>query len=176
MRSNSPRRFSIFDAMVLVAATAVALFVLRHAHAVRTPSPGAQRIQVWTVGLEVAPFLVTGAAALLILVARRPRTEAGHRYGRPGAVACIVFLATLLLESLSMAAREFSGPLTGKIIYFPFDTHLINAPYNGNVVASAWGALILAGCWRPEPTWIDRAGRVLGGLLILLWLGILLDL
>ena len=33
-------------------------------------------------------------------------------------------------------------------------------------VAGAWLALALSGRWRPEPDWLDRAGRVLG----LLWI------
>jgi hypothetical protein len=29
-------------------------------------------------------------------------------------------------------------------------------------VAGAWLALVLSGRWRPEPDWIDRAGRAFG--------------
>jgi hypothetical protein len=34
--------------------------------------------------------------------------------------------------------------------------------YPATAVAGAWLILLLAGWWRPEPSWIDRLGRVLG--------------
>jgi hypothetical protein len=30
------------------------------------------------------------------------------------------------------------------------------------IVPFSWGALKAAGCWRPEASWIDRFGRILG--------------
>ena len=32
----------------------------------------------------------------------------------------------------------------------------------GGGVAAAWTIQAIGGRWRPEPTWIDRAGRLLG--------------
>ena len=32
----------------------------------------------------------------------------------------------------------------------------------GWMVAAAWFTLVVAGASRPEPSWIDRAGRILG--------------
>ena len=29
------------------------------------------------------------------------------------------------------------------------------------LIISAWLVLAVSGCWRPEPSWIDRSGRVL---------------
>ena len=33
---------------------------------------------------------------------------------------------------------------------------------SGGGVLVAWMTLALAGCWRADPSWIDRSGRVLG--------------
>jgi hypothetical protein len=32
----------------------------------------------------------------------------------------------------------------------------------GITVSAVWIVLWLIGAWRPEPSWIDRAGRVVG--------------
>ena len=32
----------------------------------------------------------------------------------------------------------------------------------GGVALGAWATLAATQCWRTEPTWIDRLGRVLG--------------
>jgi hypothetical protein len=42
----------------------------------------------------------------------------------------------------------------------------------GLAVAAAWMALLLTGRWRAEPSWIDRAGRILG----VLWIGYFIGL
>jgi len=40
--------------------------------------------------------------------------------------------------------------------------HMIQRGYVAAAVAGAWLVLILAGRWRPGPSWIDRSGRVMG--------------
>jgi hypothetical protein len=32
----------------------------------------------------------------------------------------------------------------------------------GFAILGGWVALVLSGRWRPEPSWIDRAGRIIG--------------
>ncbi len=50
----------------------------------------------------------------------------------------------------------------------PFFNMLDGMPrHAGLVVAGSWLALILAGRWRPERNWLDRAGRTLGWFWIL---------
>lgn len=48
--------------------------------------------------------------------------------------------------------------------YLLFDTdHLLNTMgMIGLAVACGWMLLLVSGRWRPERSWIDRAGRVLG--------------
>ena len=48
--------------------------------------------------------------------------------------------------------------------------HMIQHGYAAAGVAGAWLVLLLAGWWRPEPSWIDRSGRVLGFLWIVPYL------
>jgi hypothetical protein len=45
----------------------------------------------------------------------------------------------------------------------PVPSSLVTISHSaGMAVASTWLALRLGGWWHPAPTWIDRAGRVLG--------------
>jgi hypothetical protein len=37
----------------------------------------------------------------------------------------------------------------------------------GFAVLGGWAVLVLSGRWRPEPSWIDRAGRIIGAT----WIG-----
>jgi hypothetical protein len=55
--------------------------------------------------------------------------------------------------------------------YLWFDTdHFLNTmAMIGVAVASSWLLLLVSGRWRPEPSWIDRSGRVLGWI----WIAIL---
>jgi hypothetical protein len=49
------------------------------------------------------------------------------------------------------------------VIHDPWATTVLwTSRHTGLVVAGAWLALILARAWRPEPSWSDRAGRMLG--------------
>jgi len=48
--------------------------------------------------------------------------------------------------------------------------HMIQRGYVAAAVAGAWFVLALAGWWRPEPSWIDRFGRILGFLWIVPYL------
>ena len=45
-----------------------------------------------------------------------------------------------------------------------FDTdHFLNTMgMIGTAIAASWILLLVSGQWRPERSWIDRAGRVLG--------------
>jgi hypothetical protein len=42
-----------------------------------------------------------------------------------------------------------------------------SAEHLGPAVAGVWLALWISGRWRPEPGWIDRFGRLLGGFWVL---------
>src|SRR5262249_14324876 len=39
---------------------------------------------------------------------------------------------------------------------------IISRAYIASAIVGAWLTLVLAGCWHPERSWIDRFGRSLG--------------
>jgi hypothetical protein len=140
--------------------------------------------------LLVATAMVCLWMVLLLLLARRGgRRGRFWRARRPGAVACLAGTVVLVFGLAHQAMRPAAGihlillqtedPPHARYLGWHFDafyslgsrasmgdplgTTLIWMPrHAGLVVGGAWLALILARAWRPEPTWIDRAGRIVG--------------
>jgi hypothetical protein len=104
----------------------------------------------------------------LLIVRLLPRRPPLRRLSRqPGTVACAA-------AALAMVA---GGGIVLSMVYFrgvrissadayswPFvEARIMPA------VAAAWVALAWGGRWRPEPSWIDRAGRAFGSYWIVLF-------
>ena len=104
----------------------------------------------------LSPSLVVWGIAILTLRLRAPRPPWREAAIQPGVWACVAPLVALL-----------SLPAMGR--YFALEFSPLILP---TAVAAAWLTLALCGRWRPEPSWVDRAGRGLGlGWLVLLLLG-----
>jgi hypothetical protein len=141
----------------------------------------------------MTPHLAAGTAAVLVMRMRIPRPPCFRLARQPGTVACVVALAVIPViacwvavttvtgrvvrfsEHLTIAGIHGNGGTVGYPIY-PFSGRFLVAYGDriGFAVAGAWLSLGLAGCWRPEPTWIDRLGRAAGCLWLIatlvLWL------
>ncbi len=197
------RRPTLLDAIVLVAATAIAFVMVRgwarpnwcalpYVADLYRATPGTGRAFHYYVASRVSwtiPFAMTITAALLILRFRSPRPSLRRIARQPGAVACaaalfaimarmgehILFYTFTYLTRPSSAVRLPSPPFSrfeipswrqtwGAIIhdimleYVPIGTTRCVAA----AVIVAWVVLLASGRWRPEPSWIDRAGRLLG--------------
>jgi hypothetical protein len=104
--------------------------------------------------------LAPWSVALLILHLRHPRARLNHVFRRPGAIACASATLIILLGGLSR--RFFLGlrfTFSVPHLWARLDEWLVAVAV---AVAASWLTLALGGRWRPEPTWPDRAGRVLG--------------
>lgn len=147
------------------------------------------RALVASVIYVATPVASTWAVVLVVIDRlRRPRSRI-WRARRPGAVACLAVTAVLILTFLSHVIRpstRFNVIAVGAFRvraearyltaacgeYWIDDAKfgpdpLVNAVFlmprfAGFVIAGAWTALALAGAWKPEPTWVDRAGRLVG--------------
>jgi hypothetical protein len=142
---------------------------------------------VAATGLYVMTGVASPWAVYLLYRSRRPgRTWRFGRVRRPGSVACLAVTIVLIFELLHATASldrwqrrlnvvHRSDLQAVEIRYLsirprslrerddPFFNMLNGMPqYAGLLVAGAWLTLLLAGAWRPEPTWVDRAGRALG--------------
>jgi hypothetical protein len=168
------RKFTLSDAMILIAALAVGLIPALHNlpylgalldHLRRELGGGiwenhrlwfflfgsprlAERITFGTL-LELIPFLVCWTAALLGMRLRQPRPRWRDLTRQPGLWSCAAPLVAL-----------FAFPWWA---YFGIRLPRIIVP---GAVGVAWVVLALSQQWRPERSWIDRAGRMTG----LVWL------
>jgi hypothetical protein len=136
-------------------------------------------------------YVLTGIASpwaiYLLYRSKRPgRTWRFGRVRRPGAVASLAATVVLSFELLHATLLPWRGPERFIVRYEaedhevwihqitlargnplatpdPFFLMLLGMPrHAGLAVAGAWLTLFRAGAWRPESTWVDRAGRVLG--------------
>jgi hypothetical protein len=175
MLPDAPRRFTLIDAMVLVAAVGVSFVLIRDyvqdsriARALSAALPdewGAadlwRRATVYA-GI-ISPLAVALSLALFVLRIRRPRPSLRQALRQPGMLASTVavlgtgiFVAKVLLGEwyLYQTGTSMSRPLHW--------LWMMRLPWNGELVAVAWLLSWAGGLWRPEPSWIDRAGRILG--------------
>jgi len=125
----------------------------------------------------------------LLYRSRRPgRTWRFGRVRRPGAIACLAATAVLIFELIHETASP-AQPVPQINVWYQEDAQEVRIRYlslspwssalryrydplctmldgmsfdAGLVVAGAWLALILTKAWRPEQTWVDRAGRAIG--------------
>jgi hypothetical protein len=178
------------DAMVLVAATAIGLGALRAAvgdftelrhQLTESLSSASQPPEGWSrfswaifsgyglMATALVPFCWAWTVALVILRRRQPRPPRRRLGRQPGALACSAAalllvpalvvpswwcVVTGLFGSIRYDSAEWQKTLAVYFIFVPALT--------GFTVIGAWWSLLLGRRWRPEASWIDRAGRVLG--------------
>jgi hypothetical protein len=177
MRSSTPRRFTVLDAMVLIAATGIALVPIRlylweNWHFPENWSAS----EIMLMGLEANLILIPPALALTLalwlLRLKQPRPRLRHVFRQPGLAACTTTLVFTIANLLS-----FFIHITINNTFPSFDSDdlllwmrigMVPIFLSGGAVAAVWIVLWLSESWRAEPSWIDRAGRVLGVYWVLL--------
>lgn len=173
------RRFTLVDAMILVAATAAGMAsVIQHlkeeGYFVRleTELPAASSIPL-DVWLDVGslrylePCLLAWSLALLVLRLRPPRPTFRKVVLQPGTV---VLLATAVVVAAHAVRYAAFWMLFGKPVFSFLDHELPYCAYEiFYALAAAWFVLALSRRLCCEKSWIDRAGRILGLLWIVLY-------
>jgi hypothetical protein len=174
MKKPMARRLTLADLTILVAATAAALVMWRISRETLTFEAGSHSVfsTAYRVGVWPAPAILALSLALLVARAIRPRPRWRVVFRQPGTWAALTILAHLSVVVFLMLWRASFTPPPGMIPYRPnFNTYLYANRQAGSGVALAWATLALSRAWRPEPSWIDRTGRVLGFAAIVHWLG-----
>ena len=179
MRSKAVRRFRLADGLAFVAATAIGLAASRATMpeeftfrpnwnlASVPPRGGWTPLFVAQVTAELStifaiPSLIAWTLAGLALQLRRPRMRWRRSIRRPGMMACLV--ATMAL-GLSASVSATSWLLRAEEFHFlSWLSHQIavGTILTGLAVFWCWATLELVGRWRPESSWVDRLGRLLG--------------
>jgi hypothetical protein len=181
MSTTPRRRITLFDLMVLTAATAIGLSLVHVALWGYTVSAGLFARPLWhrsypskawmvPIAERVVPFLPCLAAwngAFLITRLRGPRPRWRRLVFQPGFVAAVVALSILAAESLLLFGSatidgQFGRSSPQFIALFVANGVVLVTHHAGWAVAVSWCTLAFAGRWRPEPSWVDRWGRALG--------------
>lgn len=149
---SSCRKFTIADAMILVAATAVGLTLCRLVMS---------GIKVWPQNLWLMlfgqPLLACWSLALLGIRLRNPRPAIAPLFRELGAAASLVTSVTLMMWSL----------VVGLAIYWErsnlaIDMLALCGLVVGPSVFGIWITLVINRTAVLDPGWIDRSGRILG--------------
>ena len=105
---------------------------------------------------------------LLILRIMPPRPRWRSLFRQPGMIACLTLVVQWLLKDSFMLLSTVLS--TNR--YVSVSSYFMGPLYSGQGVILTWGAMALARIWRPEPSWIDRAGRGIGLLFIFIYITI----
>ena len=195
MSHKAGRNFTIFDALVLMAATAVgmagsrSLLFLGGWLELERPGDGwsfdralfALARAVWLS----QSCLLAWTLALLALRCRQPRPPLRRLALQPGTVVCIATVLGMAEGTLELLARWALCWVIKREDWWRLNTDLnqwdsvplgawfrihdwviTRSEYIAFGIVLAWIVLALSRRCRPEPSWLDRAGRILG----LLWI------
>lgn len=178
MPETPRRRFTLFDGMVLIAATAVGIACFRAlwgSFEISLPRPHslAAWLELFLTILVVGwPMLAIWTVAILFLRLLKPRPRRLLLTRQPGLIACVaVVTAIALVVSLVVGIGLIGWVLNGtmQFVWSDFDSStgvelfIFVMPIIIQIgVLGAWGTLALTGRWRSERSWIDRVGRLLG--------------
>ena len=184
MQTTRTCAFVLREVMILIAVMAAGLAGIRWVfggwdvlsaksisvvHGFTQPRGGLQD-WVWILyrvyGLLAAVFLPFSFAATLSLVAISlvlPQFRVRPFQIQPGVLACNSAALGFVLACLSLAMLHVSELEKGLSLYETFQAwwFVVN-PLAGSAVLGSWATLVISNQWRPQPTCVDRLGRILG--------------
>jgi hypothetical protein len=189
MTPRAPRKFTILDGMILVAATAGGFALWRAVgdtlgrHLGNVPFGAFSWFSsiVYRVVEAAFPLLAVLTPTVLIWRLRRPRPRWRRLMRQPGMAAlcaALIPIATSLvglrqIASLLANPASFVSGAGGEDFNTFGSTVTVSGPPLGDIyttygagvglwVLGAWLVLWLSGRRRPEKSWIDRLGRLVG--------------
>jgi hypothetical protein len=177
---SAARKFTLLDAMVLIAATGIAFVPIRLFLWENWHFPEERSVpEIWRTGLEInvslVPLALSLSAAILLLGLKRPRPNLRRVYRRPGIAACTVALLYAILSAMGYAVFLHFSYALDRAVFDDQSSAMLWIRIGmqpiflvGGAIASVWIVMWLSGTWRAERSWIDRAGRALGVYWILL--------
>jgi hypothetical protein len=164
MDEAGERRFTIFDAMVMVAATALGLALVRWVESpISVPGTRAGFLVYWPWSGAPASIISAWALALLVLRLVQPQGRRRMAICEPGTIAGLASLAAMGLGAVRLAIVDLLDRNPSNLAVYPVWNYWGYATEHApEVVAGSWLALWLSGRWSAVPSWIDRTGRLLG--------------
>jgi hypothetical protein len=178
--ARAPRGLGLFDAMIMLAATAAALAWLRKSLEYRLTFVYDGRIieNLRPSTLVGAAFAATWGLGVLVIGLRASRRRGTDWKCRPGFVACAAATAACLAKVAALLAWGAAERYRFERWYVPSILGQLIEPATMGV-AGGWLTLWLAGLWKRDRTWIDHLGIVVGLSWLLLyvfsWVALCLD-
>ena len=178
MHDPPVRRFTLADAMLLVAATAPGLVLLRIAAGLglfsteRGPNDPWGRDFIEQLAIAGGCLLVPIALLVLVLSLRGRGTQSRDIAQGPGFTACVALVVASVLPIAWFAVRVAKADEFNRSneISLNFNNSFGRLElYGGPMIAGAWLALALSGRWRPGETWLDRLGCFVGACYIIMF-------
>src|SRR4051794_40468327 len=179
METPARRRLTLLDLLILIAATAAGLSLVRislNGIAARPLASGAGALTtsyITAAQTYASCLLAAWSPALLALSLRGPRRAFRRVAREPGFIACAAATTGVALHS-TVCLTQFA---MGKLQLDPATVSRITGAftnYGSLMVAGAWLSLALGSRWRTDSSWTGWAGRALGvgwiGLFLLGWL------
>jgi hypothetical protein len=169
MHGEPSRRFTVLDALALVAAVGIGLALAR-AYQASMDSAAAAAGGAMVYPLRIrwfgrpAPLLISLTLTLFALRLIGPRPRYGRLVRSPGFAAC--YAATLGLAITALTVATELGTNTLGYRRSPLYLHFLmmrSVTFAAPSVASAWLVLGLIGAWRHrDRDWVEVGGMVLG--------------
>ena len=176
MRSRPGRKLTLLDVMILIAALAVCLATPGIFRAL-LPGQTYWRYdyrQYWLIvgsSWLLALSLALASAAVVV-----PQPEGRKSFGRPGVLAPVLVVLTLAFNEVQTLGHGVTLYLTtGRCFsdgafWWVFGPVYDAAFRAGLSVLAGWLTLVLVDRWRPTEGWLDRSGRWVGWLWVVLGL------
>jgi len=165
MRPSERRRYGLLDLMIVIAGAALGCALTIQYRAFFADAMGRHEMGYppdWTLLAAPDGFLQALSVSFLVVALRRPRPPLRRALRAPGTQACFVGVVVTALQVL-VCASVSAYRLNGAPPWAPAAVFLIFlAVGTGPAVLLVWLVAWLTRTCRPEPTWVDRVGRLVG--------------
>lgn len=168
-RQAPTRRFNMADGLILTAATATTLALLRDApdwshHVFIGGNFGGYHDPPLALRMAARAIyaLVPWTFAIFLIGLRQPRPPLRRLVLQPGMAACGAVVLWLGFKTLLLLTMMIGVPQKRWLVTRYLGDGVALVSWAAPAVAGAWLVLALSGRWRPAQGWIDRCGRALG--------------
>jgi hypothetical protein len=158
--ASPARRFTVRDAMILIAAAAVGVLGYRVNDATMVERGFAWGDERTILGWMIlgGPGLAALTAGLVVVRLISPRPSRVELFRQPGFVATCVALALSARRFLDASLSFWLIEYDDWFLAMEWDEAIREATLG---IVTAWTVMALAGCFKAEGGWIDRASRAL---------------
>jgi hypothetical protein len=152
------RRFTLHDAIILVAALSAGFALARLAWSEsiplqRFPRSFQHRFMIEDMVKAISACVALLSVALLGLRLRSPRTLISQLWREPGVVGCATATISIAWFCATYLLAVPRPSLSSLLLVTPAGV--------GMAIGSAWLVIWCDGSWQTEPHWIERTGRAL---------------